>query len=338
MYNNSIQKSDATKNTITNSSINFSDMSAITDTPLNNEETALYTTVYTSIMKKMLESAVKSICVAQSEAITNGFEKIINTLSTRLDDFMDEFKTYNKNQTSQSDLITNLINTQNETTKSLINAIDKAHSKNLTNAKDSSANSDSINSRLLNSFSEKESSNWIKDVWSACKIIGKRCNKDKQRVLFDVYDIVKKSHPYLKDDYKDYKSYNPGSSQISMCGHSDYYRPIIEDATSELHKKYFPEKYGVTSIAEKGDVNSVSIMKSPSVMTDLINSYSKKHNITRHSAIYKLYTSLSDMLSVDLVVGRNSYANSLGYKNCSTAYYVANNDKLFSAFKTIAEK
>ena len=342
MQKKNLLSQDANSNTLGLSNMrNMSDMDIITNTPLNNEETALYATIYTNVVNKLLTSAIEKLCAAQTVAITESAEKILGKINEKFDNFIDS---YEKGKTDyQSDVssikdsfstlaveLPQILKLQNETTASLVNAINMTVAKN--------AQSEPDNPRFHNSMSEKESVKWIKDIWNTCKIIGRRCGKDKKAVLFDIYAIVRTSYPTIKTDYASYRSMKPRCSQISMCGHSDYYRPIIENAATLLHMKYYPEDHGISSIVKSNTINSVSIMKTPESIVNLVDAYCEKHGITYMSAISTLFKKFHNKCSFDVYEGRRKYANSLGYKNCSMAYYVANNKDLMDIFKSIVEE
>ncbi len=195
---------------------------------------------------------------------------------------------------------------------------------------------DKVNPRFENSLSVAETNKWRTDLWDACGIIGKRCRKSKLNVLFEAYDIIRKNYP-LDDDFKEYKKNHRNSKQINMCANSDYYRPIVEDVINMLHETYFPEKYTMKSIVEKEEViNSTVILKTPQIISDIVSSYAEKHNISKGSANYRLYDLLCKKSGVKISEKKLDYAHELGYKNISSAYYVANNEKLLNMLKDIA--
>jgi len=339
MQNLSMQNKNLLTDANATNILNSANLDLVASTPLTNEETALYATIYTNTVSTLLTSAIEKLCAAQTVAITESAEKILGKINDKFDNFIDSYKKDRVDYYSNIDSIKNsfavlstelpqILKSQNESTTALIDAVNK------TAIKDSQQD----NPRLHNSLTEKDSIKWIKDIWNTCKIIGRRCNKDKQAVLFDIYSIVRANCPTIKSDYASYRTIKPRSSQISMCGHSDYYRPIIENAASLLHMKYYPENHGINSIIKSNDINSVSIMKTPESIVGLIRDYCARHNTTYMSAVATLFKELHKRCNFNIYDGRRKYVNSLGYKNCSMAYYVANNKELMDLFKSIVEE
>ena len=194
------------------------------------------------------------------------------------------------------------------------------------------------NPHLVNSESVKEINDWITNAWKSCGLIGKRIGKTKKEMLIVIYDILRENFP-IEDDYREYILTHPNASKISMCGHSDFYRKAFQDATYDVHKKYFPEKYTFESILKNSDkVGSATINKSPQNITDMISAYAKRHNITRNSATYRMYRELSSRTGIKVSKVKYDLANELGYKAISSGYYVTTDENLLNTFKAIAEE
>ena len=133
--------------------------------------------------------------------------------------------------------------------------------------------SDIVDTRFTNSLSEEESIKWINDVWRTCGLIGKRIGKDKKTVLFDVNKIIKDNGVDIYALYTSYKAKNPTRSMISMCGHSDYFRPLVEAELKKMCVKYFPEKYTLKDMTQStsGKISTAITMKCPEEIRSIIS-------------------------------------------------------------------
>lgn len=351
---------------------NMTNMTSIVNAPLTNEELAIYYNVLSNMLNGAITSAVKMVCASQTAVISEGFEKLLNNINHKFEDIkktvsgavtaQTEFNTrqaqFNTQQaqfnTLAMKLASQLVESSNSNAKTMTELFADSQERlaktmlDITNrqqkwyfatAKELATNKADVvdNPRFTNSIDESSSTKWIRNVWGICGAIGRRRSIDKKNVLFEMFDILREQHPEIREDFRSYKQTKPNSSQISMCGHSDFYRPIVDGIISQMHMKYFPESYTVNNIVNKNLINSVTIMKSPDCIRDIIAHYAKTHNLTHMSATYRLYYKLATLTERNIKKESREYASSLGYKNCSTGYYVANNSELFQTFKSIAE-
>jgi len=350
---------------MTNNMTDMTNMTNIVNAPLTNEELAIYYNVLSNMLNGAITSAVKAVCASQTAVISEGFEKILNNINHKFEDIK---KTVSGAVTAQTEfntqqaqfnalamkLASQLVESSNSNTKTMTELFTDSQERlaktmlDITNrqqkwyfatAKELATNKVDVvdNPRFTNSIDESSSTKWIRNVWGICGAIGRRRSIDKKNVLFEMFDVLREQHPEIREDFRSYKQTKPNSSQISMCGHSDFYRPIVDGIISQMHMKYFPESYTVNNIVNKNLINSVTIMKSPNCIRDIIAHYAKTHNLTHMSATYRLYYKLATLTERNIKKESREYASSLGYKNCSTGYYVANNSELFQTFKSIAE-
>ena len=198
--------------------------------------------------------------------------------------------------------------------------------------------SDIVDTRFTNSLSEEESIKWINDVWRTCRLIGKRIGKDKKTVLFDVNKIIKDNGVDIYALYTSYKAKNPTRSMISMCGHSDYFRPLVEAELKKMCVKYFPEKYTLKDMTQStsGKISTAITMKCPEEIRSIISRYAKKNRMTESEALAKLYSDFKLKTGLNMGEEKRKYSASINAVKCGTGYYIAHNQKYFDIFKGIA--
>lgn len=297
------------------------------ETPLTREEMATYVD-YLNTNTATTAKMIKEYCDSQTEAFVSALSNLKDTYNKKIDKLCDQIELLVNAQNNNSGYIESL-------RKSLF-VIGKDIAKSAATLPLADQKKE-INPKLVNSLSNEESSTWINDAWKSCSIIGKRCGKTKLQVLREVYGILRKSGEDIDKMMEEYKgSFYGKPSLINMIGHSDYYRPIVEKHIKELHVKYYPEKYEFKNTSYS--CPSQEVMGCPQNIKSLLVSYAKKNNVSEHAARNIVYKKLKDTADIDFNAERSTFAKNIGYKRCSSGYFVSKVPALLTIMKKIVEE
>ena len=275
----------------------------ITKTPLTREEMALYIEYMNNsinVMKEGFISAIENMCVINKKQN----EELVGAIKTLTNEYQQ----------------TNALLTQEyHETNSILNK--------MTNKTD-------IKSKTVSEFSEKDKRDWMNKIFDTCKEIGRMSDKNELRVLSDIYKLSQTNGVDIYAAFEEYKKENPHHPvKIRMCSESSVLRESIENSIQELQNKY-----GRVVKKKKCYSPSTELMTVPKEIENLYSHYMKNHKVTREAAVASMNADLKRRTGRDIPKERFEYAVKHGYKNCSSAYYIAHTPELMKVFKQISEE
>lgn len=216
------------------------------------------------------------------------------------------------------------------------------------------------NPQLANTLSGAKTKKWLNDAWTSAEIIG-RCSGHKPNyTMRELCEKMRANGVPLDRLYSEYQAANPTkASKINMIAESDYLRPLAEAAFKELHRYYLAKVYEANAISfdQKDEINSSEnktdvkeaveskkVCKSqlvngvPFEVKELLQQVATKKEKTLSRAAVETYKEIESRTQKNLKDLAASYAETIGYKNCSKAYYVSQNKDMMEILKEIAEE
>lgn len=219
---------------------------------------------------------------------------------------------------------------------------------------------ENINPVFHNSFSYEETVGWLKEYWRAAEKISDRTGKHKNSVVKEVYGIMDANGVNTTALFKEYREFHPTiCAKANMVADSDVLRSKAEDAIRCLYLKYFPDKYKtelkeeiksfnnetVKATESKVPNNNLNqrytsqiIRSTPDSVRVLMNKVAEKHKWNFPYTAAQVYKEIEKRTNKNLKELARSYAEKIGFTNCSAAYYISKNSKMMEILKVISEE
>lgn len=190
--------------------------------------------------------------------------------------------------------------------------------------------------KFNNTATVEECTHFLNDLNKAARMIANKRGTTIQEVLNSIYKKIKESGEDIYASHSLYKIIkdNKNVKIATMCSNSDYYRNLLEQYITKELRRDFPELYSLNGMLSQ-HIDSLVLMSHPKKVADLIDAYARKNNFTSTGAAISAYKKLGKYLRRNIKEAAKTYARTLGYKNCSTSYYIASNKECMEALKKI---
>ena len=190
--------------------------------------------------------------------------------------------------------------------------------------------------KFNNTATVEECTHFLNDLNKAARMLANKRGTTIQEVLNSIYNKIKESGEDIYASHSLYKIIKDNNNVkiATMCSNSDYYRNLLEQYITKELRRDFPELYSLNGMLSQ-HIDSLVLMSHPKKVADLIDAYARKNNFTSTGAAISAYKKLGKYLHRNIKEAAKTYARTLGYKNCSTSYYIASNKECMEALKKI---
>lgn len=313
---------------------------------LTREEMAIYMNYYSELIKNTVGN-IANVSKEHMKELTNIQAEFSSNTKQFADDMKNMYDNFTNNVTS---IISAQSNQQAQLLEAFNNLIESIASDKILNVNKIPEATKVDNTNIFySSKTEQQMSKWVSTAMENAGRLAAKSGNRRSILLANIYsdmsDALSKEGFDFKEMYNKWKSSHANHSKIGMIGTSDKMRKLFENKYYEYSNSYATNGILRLKDTRTSTVNVHTEDKSgrnypPSAMAvlvpDSINSIISKLKgdavKNDHGLLKRIYSRMKLNHDVDLDKCRADYCKSSGYKNCSYATAIANNEEYMGYF------